>query len=208
MPGHIHYSEQELSYIKAHSKLPRKQLHQQFVAKFNRPEISKMNLASLCKRNGWLTGRNGQFKKGQQSWNKGKTGYMGANKTSFKKGQQPHNTKPLYTERINVEGYIEIKVPETNPHTGAKTRYRLKHRWVYEQHHGPIAKNETITFIDNNPHNCAPENLLKISRAQALEMNRQGLQKHTGLAKKTAATLAQLSVAANQQTKRLAGKKA
>lgn len=42
-------------------------------------------------------GNSGSFKKGQVPWNKGKTGYMGANKTSFKKGHLPPNTREMYS---------------------------------------------------------------------------------------------------------------
>lgn len=193
----ISYSQEELAYIKANCVLPRKQLHAQFVGKFNRHEVTFDNIKSLCTRKGWNTGRNGRFLPGQASWNKGKTGYMGSNRTSFKKGMVPHNHKPVGSERVNIEGYVEVKVSEPNI-------WELKHRVVYEQHHSAIGKNENITFLDGDTTNCAPENLIKVTRSQALYLNRQQLQHHTGDAKKAAVTLAKLNIVAHGVKKRLA----
>lgn len=196
----IPYSEQELAYIKKHSKLPRKQLHTQFIELFKRDDVSFNNLNALCKRKGWLTGRTGHFEKGMESWNLRRKGYMGANRTSFKKGQIPHNHKPVGSERLSKYGYIEIKTKE--PRT-----YELKHRVVWQQHNGPIEKNQIITFIDNDPTNCSIENLMMITRQQALFINRQKLHNHTGEVKQAVATLAQLNVVAQQAEKQIAGEK-
>lgn len=48
--------------------------------------------------------------------------YEKARKTMFRKGNIPANHKPIGYERINADGYIEVKVAEPN-------KFRLKHRW-------------------------------------------------------------------------------
>ena len=53
----ILYSRDELNWIKACSDLPRRELHDLFVAIFGRTDVSSDHLKSLCKRRGWLTGR-------------------------------------------------------------------------------------------------------------------------------------------------------
>ena len=173
MKGHpINYSAEELVFIKANSTLPREELFVKFQEQFSRPEATKNNLASLCKRNGWLTGRTGHYKKGNIPHPLARP--KGPNKTSFKKGQSPANCKPLYSERISKDGYIEVKVPEKNPHTGAETHYRLKHRWLWESHHGPVPDGHILHFIDGNKQNCALENLEVIHRGVNAILNTRG----------------------------------
>ena len=75
------------------------------------------------------TGFNGQFKKGNVPANKGKKGFMGANRTSFKKGNTPYNYKPVGSERITKDGYIEVKVSDPN-------KWRLKHIIIWERENG------------------------------------------------------------------------
>ncbi|MGL4483567.1 MAG: hypothetical protein ACRCUS_01325, partial [Anaerovoracaceae bacterium] len=62
------------------------------------------------------TGRTGYFPKGQEPHNKGKKMpteiYERCKATMFKKGQVPPNKRELGSERINVEGYIEVKIAE------------------------------------------------------------------------------------------------
>lgn len=117
------------------------------------------------------TGRTGYFPKGHVPFNKGKKGLTGANKTSFKKGNIPKNKKPVGSERINVDGYTEIKVSEPN-------RYRLKHRVIYEQYHNVKLKpNEAIIFLDGNKQNLNIDNLEKVTRSQLLQLNQNHLIK-------------------------------
>uniref|UniRef100_C6E6S5 HNH nuclease domain-containing protein n=1 Tax=Geobacter sp. (strain M21) TaxID=443144 RepID=C6E6S5_GEOSM len=117
------------------------------------------------------SGLNGCFVKGSVSWNKGKKGYMGANATSFKKGQIPPNRTRLWTERISKDGYIEINVPERNPHTGFPTRYRLKHAWLWEMSNGPVPAGHALIFKDGEKQNVDLDNLLLVTRSELLSLN-------------------------------------
>jgi hypothetical protein len=139
----ILYTPRQLAFIKRRKKMRRSELYAAFVLAFpRRRKVSIDNLNALCKRKGWLTGRNGCYEKGAVPANKGKKMPYNANsaRTRFKKGQLPHNTNYLYHERVSKDGYVEISIDETNPHTGFERRYVLKHRWLWEQKHGPVAE--------------------------------------------------------------------
>lgn len=161
----ISYTDGQLQFLKNHSKLPRKEMTKLFNTEFG-TDISQKNLAALCKRKGWFTGRDGRYEKGKKPWNKGVTGYMGANKTSFKKGQRPPNWRPVGSERITVDGYVEVKVSNTGK------RWRLKHQVVYEQAHGKPPKGHAVIFIDSNKQNCDIDNLRLVSRAELAVLNK------------------------------------
>lgn len=104
-----------------------------------------------------------QFKKGTVPPNKGKKMsaelYARCAPTMFKKGQAPVNHKPVGSERVNVDGYVEVKVAEPN-------KWRLKHRVVWEEVHGPIPPGHNIQFRDGNRQNLSLDNLYMISRAE------------------------------------------
>ena len=108
----------------------------------------------------------GSFKKGHIPWNKGVTGYMGANRTSFKKGHTPACFRELYSERTSVDGIVEIKVE--------RNKWISKHRYVWEQHHNrKVPKGKVVIFLDGNKTNFEIDNLKLISRGALLILNRK-----------------------------------
>ena len=106
-----------------------------------------------------------RFKKGSVPPNKGKKMspevYEKVKETMFKKGNSPVNHREVGSERINVDGYIEIKVAEPN-------RWRLKHRIIWEQVNGEIPKGYNVQFKNHNPQDCRIENLYLICRADQI----------------------------------------
>lgn len=110
-----------------------------------------------------------RFKKGNVPHTKGRKieewmspgGQSNSAKTRFKKGDRPANHRPVGSERINVEGYIEVKVAEGKP-------WRHKQRVVWEEAHGKTPSNMVVRFKDGNKLNCELDNLYIISRAEAL----------------------------------------
>lgn len=168
----IRYSARELAFIKRRRKMTRRALHAEFVRAFRRKDVSVDNLKSLCTRKGWRTGRDGRFPKGVIPANKGKK--MPYNENSarhrFKKGQLPHNTKYAGHERLSKEGYIEISVFQTNPHTGFERRYVLKHRWLWEQKYGPVPEGMVLKCKGNRL-NTDPSNWELIPRAMLPRLN-------------------------------------
>ncbi|MDR0408686.1 MAG: HNH endonuclease [Campylobacteraceae bacterium] len=119
------------------------------------------------KRYGFLTGRTGRFEKGHNPFNKGKKGYMGANRTSFKKGHIPKNYRHVGSVRINKDGYVEIKIADPN-------KWRLKHLVIWEAANGKVPKGHCISFLDKNRTNCALSNLVLLTRNEELRFNKRG----------------------------------
>ena len=111
-------------------------------------------------------GKRYRFPKGNIPANKGKkmpaNVYEKARKTMFRKGNIPANHKPIGYERINVDGYVEVKVAEPN-------KFRLKHRIVWEENFGTIPPGYNVQFRDKNRQNLQPDNLYLISRSDQLK---------------------------------------
>lgn len=104
--------------------------------------------------------------------NKGKKGvyFKGCEKTWFKKGNRPANYRPVGSERITRDGYIEVKVSDP-------AIWKLKHRLKYEEYYGAIPRGYVIIFADRNKNNFSKDNLIAISRKQLSVMNKNDLIK-------------------------------
>lgn len=114
------------------------------------------------------SGLTGQFKPGHVPFNKGKKGQGGWEPTQFKKGNIPVNYRPVGSERVNVYGYVEIKVADPG-------KWKLKHKVVWEQHHGLVPKGHAVIFGDGDKFNFYPSNLILVTRKQLLRLNQLGL---------------------------------
>jgi hypothetical protein len=174
----IIYSDAEMAWLEANRSLVISDYHRAFCEAFGRADVSLVHLHSLRKRKGWKTGRTGCFEKGAVPVNKGKPCPPGqggrhpnARKHQFKKGQLPHNTNYLHHERVSKDGYVEISVDETNPHTGFERRYVLKHRWLWEQANGPVPKGHALKCLDGNKLNVDPTNWEAIPRGVQPRLN-------------------------------------
>ena len=162
----IPYLPQELAWIEARKEMPRAELHALFCAYWQRDDVSPENFKALCTRRGWKTGRSGCFEKGLVPHNKGKRHRTpGSEKGWFKKGDVPANVVPLWTERVGKDGYVEIKVPERNPHTGHSTRFVEKHAWLWERENGPVPEGHALKCLDGNKQNTDPRNWTPVPRA-------------------------------------------
>ena len=106
-----------------------------------------------------------RFQNGSVPLNKGKKVspevYSKIQPTMFKKGSTPVNHRDVGEERVNVYGYIEIKVSEPNT-------WRLKHRVMWEQVYGTIPMGYNVQFKNHNPLDCRIENLYLISKADQM----------------------------------------
>lgn len=154
-------------------------------------------IISFTKNHGIKSGRTGQFEQGTKPWNTGTKGIMKPNSGSFQKGDIPSNRNPLGHERVcSKDGYILIKVEEKNPYTSATTRYRHKQQVVWEKNYGPIPKGKVVWFKNGDKLNCDPENLMLISRAEALRLNQLGYSKLPEELKPTLVAVAKLETKA------------
>jgi len=159
-------------FIKRRKKMRRRELYRAFVKAFQRSDVSFDAFKNLCTRKGWMTGCDGRFEKGIVPANKGKTMPYNPNsaRTQFKKGSLPPNTKWLGHERLSKDGYVEISVKQTNPHTGFERRYVLKHRWLWEQMHGPVPEGMALKCKGDRL-NCDPSNWELVSRGLLPRLN-------------------------------------
>lgn len=168
----IRYSAEELAWIERHRTLPRKEAHRRFCEKFGRHDINLKCYNSLCKRKGWMTGRTGRIEKGAESWNKGKKcapgkggNHPNARKTQFKPGvRQGIATKlykPIGTERVSKDGYLERKIHDGMP---LQSRWRAVHLIQWEGQNGKLPKGMCLKCLDGNRQNTAPDNWVAIPR--------------------------------------------
>jgi hypothetical protein len=115
---------------------------------------------------GLRNGRDFRFPPGHVPFNKGRKGVnQGGIETQFKPGQMPHNYQPVGTERINTDGYAEVKI--RNPKT-----WKAKHLIIWEAAYGTVPKGNVIIFADGNRLNLSLDNLLMVSRSELVVMNR------------------------------------
>ncbi|MCP4470527.1 MAG: HNH endonuclease [Gammaproteobacteria bacterium] len=143
---------------------------------FKRP-FTADQIKEFTTRHDMKSGRTGRFEKGGVPANKGKKMPKGwapgrMAETQFRPGDEPANLKSMWHERTDNDGYILMKCPITNPHTGFFGYYIPKHKWIWGQANGPIPKNHVLTFIDDNPSNCVLENLEMISRGELCRRNK------------------------------------
>jgi hypothetical protein len=170
----ISYSADELAWIERHKTYLRADAHALFVALFHRPDVSLSNYHSLCKRKGWHTGRTGQFSKGQPSHNKGQKGVCspGSEKGWFKKGGRTGRAndlyKPIGTERLSKDGYLERKIHDGMP---LQSRWRAVHLVEWEAVNGPIPAGHALKCLDGDKTNTDPSNWDLIPRALLPRLN-------------------------------------
>lgn len=191
----IPYSERELAYMKENCTADRKKTYSSFCVRFNRPEVTLDQYNSKCKREGWLTGRNGQYNVGVIPANKGKKMPYNAKvaATQFKKGQVPHNIKPIGHERIGPDGYVLVKVDEQHPHFPShKGWYRHKQRVEWEKAHGPIPKGMFLKCLDSDKANTDPSNWVLLERGILARLNEAGYDNAPVELKQTVMVTAQL----------------
>mgnify|MGYP000006658893 FL=1 len=147
----------------------------------------------------------GQFVKGQTSFNKGKKwneymskkGQEGSRRTTFKKGNVPANRRPIGSERIDKDGYILIKMQDGHKNNN----WIRKHRYLYEQAYGKIPKGHKVIFADGNNRNFDLDNLVLITDAEGLIMNRNKLFKKDKDLTKAGVTVAKILDKVNKRKK-------
>lgn len=106
-------------------------------------------------------------------------------KTTFQKGNIPKHHRKVGSERITKDSYIEIKIKEPN-------KWVLKHRHIYESMYGKIPTGHKLIFADGNRKNVDINNLILVSSAEELIMNRRCLYKRNTELTKTGALIAKL----------------
>lgn len=162
------YSEEQKEFIitNNYGKYA-KELAAMFNEKFN-TNITSHEIKYFRRNHKLNSGLTGQFQKGHNAWNKGTKGLTHSNKTSFKKGNKPHNYRPIGSERITKDGYIEVKVSDPN-------EWETKNKIVYKKYFGDIPKGYKVIYADGNKLNNDPNNLILVSCSELLIANRNHL---------------------------------
>lgn len=161
------YSQEEVSWLKEHIQgTSYEDLTKEFNNRFG-TSINQKALKSACSRYGLTNGLNGQFKKGQAPFNKGKSQPFKSEETKahslstcFKKGNRPHNTVPIGSER-EEKGYIRVKVDDKYR---GKKNWQPKQQFIYEKAFGSIPEGWVVVFIDGDKRNFELENLMAVPR--------------------------------------------
>lgn len=111
-----------------------------------------------------------QFKKGHVPHNKGRKGLCapGSKKSQFRPGHTAWNYIPVGAERVNGRGYVEVKIADPS-------KWRTKHRLIWEAAHGPIPKGYALVFADGDKLHVELENLLLVTNGQLVRLNQNHL---------------------------------
>ena len=172
-----------------------------FNQKFN-TNVTSRTIKYYKANNKLNSGLSGKFRKGQTPHNKGKKMpkevYEKVKHTMFANGNVPPNHRPVGSERISKDGYIEVKVAEPN-------KWRLKQRVVYEEAKGKIPEGCTIIFLDGNKRNFDIDNLRCITRSELLYLNCNGLNNSNEITE-TGILMARLDRAKNKKKQELKDK--
>lgn len=171
---------------------------EKFIERFG-VEVTKSSIKGIMYRNNFknhMQGFETRFKKGQEAWNKGKKGlFLGCEETWFKKGNQPPSYKPIGSEAVS-EGTILIKIDEPNV-------WVKKHRYVWEQAHGPIPDGMVVRFKDGNRMNVTLDNLLLVSRRVCSSVVKRGIEQEDPGLNVTVHKLAELDLTIKDIKKRM-----
>lgn len=144
-----------------------KELAEIFNKKF-KTDVSPKQIKNFRRNHSLSCGLTGRFQKNHVPFNKGTKGMMKANKTSFKKGNIPKNYKPIGSERINIYGYVEVKIANPN-------KWETKNRFIYKKYKGDIPKGFKVIYADGNKLNNHLDNLILVSNSEELIMNKRKL---------------------------------
>lgn len=201
------YTDEHIAWLRANVKgVSYKELTERFNATFGTNLLTGA-LGSALKRYGLLNGRDARFAKGKAPHNKGKPMPPEVKEklkhTLFKKGNIAHNTRPVGSERVSKDGYIEVKFRDNKGlPPGGKGAWELKHRLVWMKHHGEIPKEHAVIFLDGNKRNFNIENLALISRGVHGILNREGLRFDDAELSKTAVKIGELKIKINDKRKK------
>lgn len=181
------YTQEQRDFIKKNYKgISSLDLSIRFNEEFG-TNLTKDQLRWYKKNHKLPNGLNAKFKKGNKPYNKGTKGIAKPNKTSFKKGNIPPNHRPIGSERINIDGYTEVKVGEPN-------KWKFKHRIIWEEKFGAIPRGHAVMFADRNKQNFQIDNLILVSTRQLQVMNNKKLIKDDADLTKTGLVIANVLI--------------
>lgn len=172
------YTEDQTEWLRTHSYgRPRIETAQEFIELFEL-DMKPKTVIGFMKRRGIKCGIDMRFRPGRVSHNKGvpitREQYDRLRPTMWKPGSMPQNTDPVGTEKVLSDGYVWIKI-DCIPKAKKNVNWRQKHRYIWEQHNGPIPEGSRIVFLDRNKHNFDIDNLACITNGALGVMNSRKL---------------------------------
>lgn len=128
---------------------------------------------------GIRSGVTGWYRKGRPPANKGRRQsefctpekLKASRATQYQKGHRPVNELPVGTIVTGKGGYLIRKKAMEGGQWG---RWEFLHRAVWEEHNGTIPDGMCIVFKDGNKQNCDIDNLMIVSRAEMVTLNKKG----------------------------------
>ena len=171
------YSEEQKEFIITNNYGKYSKEIAEMFNQYFKTNITAKEIAYFRRNHKLKSGLTGQFKKGNVPHNKDKkqVEYMSkeaierTKKTRFKKGNKPKNYRPVGSERITKDGYIEVKVADPN-------KWETKNKIIYKQYFGDIPEGHKIIYADGNKLNNDINNLILVSDNEELIMNRHRLR--------------------------------
>lgn len=136
--------------------------------KLHKTEAFRASRESSVFRQGQNIGAEFRFQPGREAWNKGIAFNPGgrSSETQFKEGSAPKNRRPVGSTRIDVDGYVVIKIADGLNH------WKLLHHQVWKQAHGEYPSPDmALIFKDGNKQNCDISNLELITRRENMLRN-------------------------------------
>lgn len=117
-----------------------------------------------------------RFTKGHEPANKGLRrpgwGPGRMKETQFRKGERTGKAerlyKPIGTERVSKDGYLERKINDSLPF---QRRWRAVHLLVWEAAHGPLPAGHAVAFLNGDKSDVRLENLELITRRELMRRN-------------------------------------
>ena len=124
----------------------------------------------------------------------------------FRPGNLPRNARdlPVGSERVNRDGYVEVKVAERPSGRGpAHDNWRPKAHLVWEGANGrALRPGEVVVFADGDRSNLDPANLVAMTRAEHNVIVRHGISYADRGTCETAIRIARVKMAASRASMR------
>lgn len=167
-----YFSEEEKDFLRENRhKLTIPLLTKAFNEKFGKSR-SENSINEKCKEMRLIVGNKNQQGRGWVHWGSGltkeefKAHYK--SEEDFHRGQfRPGYRSYAYNYQVGDEvirdGYTFIKTTDDLSVEPSK-QWMVKHRWLWEQEHGPIPDGYCIIFADGNKHNITLDNLRAVPR--------------------------------------------
>ncbi len=211
MPKRI-FTEEIIDFVKSNYKgLYNYELtdlvNQKFCTHYTDEQIKNLKKRNVL--SSGVFGEHGYFLKGH-TINKGRkltpTEYENAKKGFFKKGHKPKKQVPIGTEIVDKDGYVQVKIDDIQ-YARHCDNWIFKHKLIYEQHKGPVPEGYAVIFADGDKRNFDLDNLVLVTRAELLYLNRHHMIYNDSDLTKNAVAIARLATTANKKKRKKKEKK-